>query len=311
MVATVRSLAEPEALGAYVGAAYGLDVTGCVLVRSLVNDVYRLSTPERPYVLKLYRPAYWSMDEVSWEAELAGHLAADGIAVPTVRPLADGRLGGLLEAPEGGRPFLLFQYIVGVKPEPPFDDSLYRDFGRLVAGLHESAGRFRTTYRRRRGDLQSRLDQPLALVLPLLAAADRTAVQGLAVQARARITEYAAQGLDWGICHGDVTLDNVLLTTDGLTMHDLDLAGEGWRAADLTGVASTNHWDAFVAGYTSRRPLPDVELAAIPWFGIVARIANLRFHLVDKPLLRGTESTKEGWVARDLVALRQAADELT
>jgi Ser/Thr protein kinase RdoA (MazF antagonist) len=303
-------LPAPQALGAYLQDVYGFEVTSCTLLRTLVNDVYEVSTPERRLVLKLYRGGNWSIDEVSWEVELAAHLAAGGVPVPQVQPLADGKLVGTLDLAEGVRPFTLAEFIEGDKPRPPFDDNLYAAFGRLVAAFHNTADSFRPKCSRRPSDLRRRLDDPLAAILPILTGDDRVLVSELAAAARVHLTQYAAQGLGWGVCHGDVSLDNVLVTGDGLSIHDFDLAAEGWRAADLSGVASTSFWDAFADGYTSRRALPEVDLAAIGWFDVIGRILNLRFHLYDKPLIRGTESVGEGWADRELAGLRKAAGEL-
>lgn len=312
MASTLRSLPAPESLAEVVRGAYTLDVMDCVLLRSLTNDVYQVDTGQGRYVLKVYGHGNWSTEEVAWELEFATHLARCGVPVARVRALADGQLVGELDAPEGPRPFCLTEYVHGRKPRPPLGDSLYREFGRLIARLHTAGDTFHTRRRRRPFDLQRTLEEPLALVLPRLAAApdDHALVSDLAAAARARVTGYVTQGLDWGVCHGDVTLDNVHLTDSGLTIHDFDLAGERWRAADLTGVHATPHWDAFAAGYTERRVLGEADLAALPWFGVIARIFDLRFHLVDRPAMRGTESLTEGWVDRRLDGLRGAAAEL-
>jgi Ser/Thr protein kinase RdoA (MazF antagonist) len=310
VIPTLRSLPVPQALRAHLQHAYGFEITGCALLRSLVNDVYEIGTPKRRMLLKLYRAGNWSIDEVSWEVELAAHLAAGGVPVPQVQPLADGKLVGKLDSAEGIRPFTLAEFIEGGKPRPPFDDNLYGAFGRLVAAFHDTADSFSSKCGRRPSDLRRQLDDPLAAILPILAGDDRVLVSELAAAARVHITQYAAQGLGWGVCHGDVTLDNILVTSDGLSLHDFDLAAEGWRAADLTGVASTSFWDAFAGGYTSRRALSEVDVAAIGWFDVIGRIFNLRFHLYDKPLIRGTESVGEGWADRELAGLRRAAGEL-
>jgi Ser/Thr protein kinase RdoA (MazF antagonist) len=312
VISTFRSLPAPEALAEFVHKAYALDVMGCVLVRSLVNDVYEVTTGQGRYVLKVYRHGNWSAEEVAWELECATHLATCGLPVPAVQPLVDGELVGEFDAPEGTRPSSLTEYVDGEKPRPPFGDALYREFGQLIARLHSAADTFRTQRRRRPFDLQRTLDEPLAVVLPRLAAVpdDQALVRDLASAARAQVTQYAAQGLDWGVCHGDVALDNVHVTETGLTIHDFDLAGERWRIADLYGVSGTPHWDAFAAGYTEIRPLGEADLAALPWFRVIAGIFNLRFHLVDKPAMRGTESLSEGWVDQGLDGLRSAASEL-
>ena len=58
MFPTLRSIVDPTALAALAAREYGLEVTGCVLLRSLVNDVYRLDTEDGPRALKLYRAGY-------------------------------------------------------------------------------------------------------------------------------------------------------------------------------------------------------------------------------------------------------------
>lgn len=309
MLAVYRSLLDPAGLTGLVRRAYGLDVVGCTLIRSFVNDVYQLATRDARYVLKVYRHGFWSVPEVAWEGELAAYLAGTGVPVARAVPTVAGRYADGLDAPEGVRPYAVWEYVAGHKPQHP-DDDLYRDFGRLVARFHEAAEGFVTALPRRPFDLARTLDEPLAELLPRLADRDRTLVAGLAATARERITGYLAAGLDEGICHGDVTLDNVHRTDGGLVLHDLDLAGARCRAADLYGVSATPRWGAFLAGYTAVRAVGERDLAVLPWFRIVQWLLNLHFHLVSKPLLRGTESVGEGWADEILAELRAVADTL-
>jgi Ser/Thr protein kinase RdoA (MazF antagonist) len=318
MVSTLRSLFAVEALSAAVRASHGLDVTGCVLLHSLVNDVYALDTAGGRYALKVYRHGYRSIDEVAWELELTAHLAREGVAVPDIVPLSDGWLIGVLDAPEGPRAYAVSVFDDGAKPRPPFTDELYQAFGRLTAAVHDAADRFTTALPRSPLDVESLVVRPLDRLLPALADMpdDRAMVRALGEEAGRRLERLAARGLTRGVCHGDVTLDNVLQGSRGLALHDFDRAAPGWPVGDLTGVRATPHWPAFADGYRKalpgggRRELTDVDLAALPWFGVAARIVNLWFHLVDKPALRGTESRSEGWAEGELTALREAAAEL-
>ncbi len=284
-----------------------------VLLRSLVNDVYRVETTGPAYVLKVYRHGWRSPDEVGWEGDLIAHLVRRRVPVSPLVTRSDGSLVGVVPAPEGPRPVTLAAHTDGDDPAQPFTGPLYRDFGRLIGLLHAAGAGFASRHRRRPADLAHLLDRPLAAVLPRLSdrPADRTAIAALADAARRHITELATGGLTRGICHGDVTMDNVRVTPQGrLVIHDFDLSGEGWTAMDLCGVRATPWWEDFAAGYTEARPLPPVDLEAIPWLDVVGRIHNLRFHLVDKPAWRGTESMGEGYLDRELDALRDAARDL-
>jgi Ser/Thr protein kinase RdoA (MazF antagonist) len=310
---TQRSLFTVDAVREEIARAYGLDVNGCTLLRSFVNDVYAVVTPGQRYVFKLYRHGFWSPGEVAWEGDLTRHLLRSGMAVPDVVPLADGRLAGVADAPEGQRPYALTVFVSpGTKPRQPFTDELYAEFGAATAAFHTAADSFTASYPRRCFDLATTLTQPLDLVLAELAAQpeDRAVVQALGQEARRRIEALTADGLDWGVVHGDVTMDNVFFGPGGPVIYDLDRAGPGFRASDLYGVRQTRHWDAFADGYRQIRPLRGNDLAALPWFTIVGNISNLKFHLIDKPRFAGTESISEGWAQGTLANLHSAARDL-
>ncbi|GAA3940200.1 phosphotransferase enzyme family protein [Actinoplanes auranticolor] len=295
MVPTLRSIVDPAALARVAAREYGLDVTGCVLLRSLVNDVYRLDTPAGPRVLKLYRAGYGS---AGWEVELAAHVGA-GVAQGV--PLLDGRPAGSLTAAEGSRAFTLWEWVPGSKPPKPRTDELYHRFGVATAAFHEAATGFPGPPA---VDVAALVDEVLAGVPD---AADRALIAGLAAEAGRRVR---GAELERGLCHGDVTLDNVHRDGDRIIFFDLDRAADGYRAADLAPVAGTPHWPAFLAGYRTVRPFRAADETAVPWLGVLLRIDYLHFHLYAKPAMRGTESLTEGWVEQNLTGLRAAGRRL-
>ena len=303
MIATYRSLVDPDALATAVDKAYGIRVRSCELLRSLVNDVYRVETVDGPLAFKLYRAGHRTLDEVGWEvrvAEAAGEVMAQGVW------LADGSPAGQIPTAEGVRPYALWQWAAGRKPEPPFSDNLFRRYGAGTAAFHAACDR--ADLPPRRFDVMDALGWPLDEVLERVGRQDRATFTRVVAAARARLSDLE---LDQGICHGDVSLDNLHTDGDRVVFYDLDRAGNGCRAADLTGVASTEGFAAFLEGYRSVRSFSADDLAAIPWLSVVDLVGNLHFHLVDKPKLRGSESIGEGWADRDLQALRAAAERLT
>ncbi len=310
-VPTLRSVPTAEGIADLVRRRYGLNVSECHLVRSFVNEVYEVLTPAQRFVLKLYHHGGWTVDEVGWEAELVDHLVASGVPVAPVVPMASGQPVGELAAPEGIRPFLLSEYVEGRKPQKPFDDDLYRMYGRLLARLHEAGDTFRTDRYRRPFGMSLALDEPLKRVLTALVDQpdNRRLVEDLGAVARTRLTELADQ-MDWGIRHGDVTMDNVHRTDAGLVIHDFDLANVGWRVADLGSCLTTPFAEAFLAGYTDLRAIGTADMEALPWLRVVESIENLAFHLTEKAAWRGTETLREGWVEDGLAELRASANQL-
>jgi Ser/Thr protein kinase RdoA (MazF antagonist) len=292
MVPTLRSIVDPSWLASTVARAYGLEVSGCVLLRSLVNDVYRVDTPAGRFALKLYRAGHDAADR---EVALAAHVGA-GVAQGI--PLADGSLAGTIAAAEGPRAFTLWEWAPGAKPRKPRSDDLYRRFGVATAAFHEAAAGFAAP---------AAVD-PVTLLDGVLARLpdpeDRHVTAALTAEAASRI---AGAGLERGVCHGDVTLDNVHADGDRLIFYDLDCAAENWLATDLSPVAATPQWPAFLAGYRTVRELPEEAVEALPWLDVLLRLGYLHFHLYAKPAMRGTESLTEGWVDENLGQLRAAA----
>jgi Ser/Thr protein kinase RdoA (MazF antagonist) len=288
----LRSLARPEMLGSLIEREWPLQVGRVRLVRSLANDVYRV---EPGHFLKVYRHGWRTADEVAWEADLIAHLAGSGIPVAAVAPRRDGSAVGIWRAPEGPRPLLLFQAIPGRPPEPPFAPGVHRKHGELIARVHQAGRAFRSPHPRRSQDPVDRLEERLGELLPVLTSARRAMANRVVAAALAAL---ASTPPTRGVCHGDATLDNVLVTggTDHapqLALIDFDLSGPGMLPADFPW--GIDNWDHFLAGYTSVRPSSPAELATGPAITAANVIAGLHFHLIIKPRWRGEESAREGW----------------
>ncbi|HVX44692.1 MAG TPA: phosphotransferase [Mycobacteriales bacterium] len=303
MISWLRSLPTAESLGEFIAEQYGFSVRSCVLLRSLANQVYELRTDSTRFAVKVYRAGGWSAEEVAWEQELVAHAIDRGVPCAAPVPLPDGRWCAELDSPEGPRPVALSAFVEGVKPRPPFDAGLFGEYGRLIAAFHTAAEDFRTSSPRRPWDLEAALERPLR---ELRVEGRDAMIADLADYARTRLSAHPPA---WGIRHGDVSLDNLHRTDLGLVLHDFDLAGPGWPAADLTGVRATERWEDFAAGYRTVRELPD--LSALPALDICGLISNLHFHLVRKPLYRGSESIGEGWADREIARLEQLHAELS
>ena len=159
------------------------------------------------------------------------------------------------------------EWVPGGKPKPPWTDSLYRDVGETLARFHAAADQFRSSYPRhtvRTGEEVGEVSDVLDPDSPR-----QRLVQRTGAEAQRHLTRLSEHGLRWGIRHGDPSLDNLHVSNAGLYLYDFDLAGPGWQVEDLTGALSTDFADAFLAGYTAARPLPPIELEALPWLRIM------------------------------------------
>lgn len=247
-----------------------------------VNDVYIVEAAAggRKYVLKVYSFAWRDASQVRFELDLLAHLHRNGVAVSLPVPRRDGELLFPVPALEGERQAVLFEYALGRAPKWPFyeDEAESRLLGETLASLHNAADGFQATAGPKRMDEAFLLDAPLAAAGPFLShrPEDMRYLAELVSRMRERLRRLASDGLSWGICHGDYHGGNVFIddATGDVTVFDFDVCGEGWLAFDLArwrgdteaGGGKEASWRAFLAGYTSRRPVSDADRRALPLF---------------------------------------------
>ncbi len=262
----------PSALADMIEAAYGLShPIQITLLRAWTNDVYAVSGNDAHYILKVYRAAWRRSPDVAWEVALQAWLAGHGGLAPSVVPLANGELFNMLPAPEGPRCFALFHMARGHKPRAPWSPALWEAYGRGAALLHQAADGFNSPLPRFSRTLDDLLDSSVNHITTWLAdrPLDVEIVCWVSASAGARLSPLLPE-LDWGICHGDLSLDNLHMLADGyVTLYDFDSSCHGWRAWDVCnalGYAESEHQDGFLRGYRSVRPFSDAEIAAVPFF---------------------------------------------
>jgi len=275
-VAVIRSLLASNAALAAVQSGYAVgSLNECALIRTFVSDVYLLAGPDERYVFKIYRPEWRDVPALLWEVDLLTHLSRRGAPVAPAIARRDGRAITAFAAPEGTRHGILFTCAAGEQPLPPFNADLYHRFGRAAALIHQRSEGFVSSYPRHPLDLSLLIDQPLQAIRPFLShrPADWAYVVNLREKLRAGVLALADEGLDWGICHHDMTLDNVHVTPDGrVIFYDFDSGGPGWRSLEFQGIYDSalynqnDHWAAFLHGYSEVRQLSRADLAAIPYF---------------------------------------------
>jgi Ser/Thr protein kinase RdoA (MazF antagonist) len=159
----------------------------------------------------------------------------------------------------------------------------YRLVGRAAAEMHAAAESFVSEWDRPARDLTTELHEQLALLRPALEQVGRwDAARSLGD----RLEDYiSSHPLERGICHNDLTLDNVHVDGDCITVFDLDSATEFWRAAEPQGVlhwaqlSGGPWWEAWQAGYAEVRTMAEHDLAAVPWFVLLFQFENTAWQL--------------------------------
>lgn len=275
-----RSILSGEVLAAEIIDGYPLHApVACQLLGHGLHDTYLLATREGRYLARLSRAGWRSPSDISYELDLAAHLAARGLAVPRPVSARDGQWIRSLQAPEGARHLVLFAHAES-RPLAWEDEADCYLAGRLAATFHTGSDDFASRHDRFTLDSGNLIDTPLAAIRPFLSHRpdDWNYLQGLAAELRKRVDEAASAGLDWGVCHGDLGGRSICVTDNQVPgVIDLDASGLGWRAHDLAAVHwyRKGAWECFLKGYAETRPVTGADLAAVPLFHAVRHLSML------------------------------------
>ncbi|WP_169082119.1 phosphotransferase [Paenibacillus sp. PL91] len=275
-----------------------------------LNDTYRVRTSKGYYILRVYRHEIKEQD-VSYELSLLNQLKVllgsehTSVAEPIAKK--DNHFYTVIEAAEGKRVAVLFRFIQG-KENGLHDEKSCYAFGQSAAQLHEAMDQVNLEQPRYVLDCDFLIDQPLERIVNYIGDNHEAAsfLQPFAQALKDRIVDAANQGLDFGICHGDMHGNNNAMEQSGHFTHlDFEWSAKGWRAYDLAQVRARKRqqeetkeqlWHALMAGYRSIRTFSEQDEKAIELFVIARRFWVMSLDVAFIPSDNGAIDYSENWL---------------
>lgn len=255
---------------------YGIKDAEFENLNTLVNDIFAVTTSSGKFALKLYHFPYRTAKQVQWEIDLLMHLIENG--APISKPIL-GQNGyiNIFQINGYERVGVLFEWAEGEKPEPSI--STYTLLGKAAAQIHHAADTFNSPLDREEYNLHMLIDEQLQrMKKPLEESGQLERVAQLAERLKTYIEQ---QDLDQGICHMDLTLDNIHRQEDDLTVFDFDSAGKSWRAIEPFGVLqhSRKSFNAWLDGYRTVQDFSTANENAVSAFAIIGEIRTITWKL--------------------------------
>jgi Ser/Thr protein kinase RdoA (MazF antagonist) len=171
----------------------------------------------------------------------------------------------------------LYEWAPGTKPAPSLD--VYALLGSAAARIHRGASTFSSAHAREEYDAHALIADQLARMRTHLSEAG---CWRRAVALGGRLARFLADAdLDRGICHMDLTLDNVHLSGGELTVFDFDSAARCWRPIEPHGVLrhSRSSFEAWLSGYRSVREFTTADEEAVWAFAVIGDLRNVAWKL--------------------------------
>lgn len=256
--------------------SFNLQNVVCENLNTPTNDVVAVTTPSGRFALKLYNPQSRTVKDVQWELDLIEHLIKNG--APVVKPIL-GKTGYVETFVTDGqdRAAVLFEWAKGEKPKPTNDT--YALLGKAAGQIHQAADTFISSLSRDKYDVEALIDGPLRRMKEHLITAGRwEQIFRLGERLKSTVVN---PNLNWGVCHMDLTLDNVYREGDTITVFDFDSSAECWRANEPHKVLllSKDYFSAWLSGYRSIRPFNQLDEDAVAAFGIIGDLRVIAWDL--------------------------------
>jgi Ser/Thr protein kinase RdoA (MazF antagonist) len=284
------------------------------------------------FALRVHQAHYRSDAAIESELAFMGELAKHGVATPELVPAADGSRFVVAESravPEP-RQCDLFAWIDGrplraAGEAAPLDAPelarAYGEVGRQAAAIANVAEAWDRPpgFTRPAWDAEGIFGERAHLgdfrKLPRLTGSMRALLEALAERLRADLDAFGTTPDRYGLGHGDLLPENIMVCADGIRLIDFDDCGEGWSLFELaTAVFDLLGEPAFdpclgamLAGYRERRALPEAHLAMLPAFLLARALSYLgwsasRSHLqkakaIEPRLLASLEAYAPAYLA--------------
>jgi Ser/Thr protein kinase RdoA (MazF antagonist) len=257
------------------------DSVECTLFSRGLNDTYLVSVHDRQFALRLYRSRWRTREAVMGEVAALLHLGSKGLPVAMPVARSDGEMVTDVDAPEGPRWAVLFNWVKG--SEPIYRNETHsRLYGRLAAQLHNAGDDLPSSAARSPLDLNYLLERPLASLRPAMKSRPLVAARfdALVDRVRTRVEGAKERLWDWGFCHGDLHCGNAHIDGEHLSLYDFDCCGPGWRLYDLATYRwaarlrqfEDGAWKPFSEAYLEVRPAAASTLELVPLFVILRHI---------------------------------------
>ncbi|NII26090.1 phosphotransferase [Pseudoflavitalea sp. X16] len=285
----------PIALASLISEKYETGNVQCKFLVRGVGDTYLVESSKDRFILRVYRSSHRNLPQIKEEVELLLALKQADVSVSYPIPDVSGEAIQQLEAVEGNRYAVLFNYAPG-RTVRIMNENQLRTLGHEMARFHNVSSTIGPGGARWNFDPETTLLRPLEILKPAFAEDPEgyAWLRQAVAQAVKKLSSLNTAGFSKGYCHFDFLPKNFHFEGDSVTFFDFDFMGYGWLVNDImsfwqhlildvyngrtTQPAANDAYSIFLDGYREHRPVSEEELAAVPYLSLGFWLFYMGFH---------------------------------
>ncbi|WP_162265442.1 phosphotransferase [Abyssisolibacter fermentans] len=247
---------------------YKLNFKEIYLHREMIGCVYFAKNSRKKYVLKIYRQ--FNTEQALQSIEVIQFLKKNNYPVVSIIPTEVGSLYIKLNIPEGQCIGILYDYIEGI--EPNFSTEI-TNVGQQIGELHNLMIKYPNPLIKR--DKEFYIDRYVAILQKL----HYSSVKIKELESYGNEIWSNIKRLPNGFCHGDLHSGNMLQTKlNKYILFDFDIVSYSYSIIDVATLSNDTGFnqldestydstkkmfERFYQGYSKKRTINDIEIAAI------------------------------------------------
>ncbi len=280
----IHSVLSPQALQKTLELNYKLpQIEHIQYYQAGLNDTYLVRTKKQKFILRAYRKNWRTESDIRCELDAIIFLHKENINVSLPKQNLAGDSLIKINAPEGTRYLVLFEYLDGNPPEYKENtDNEVKIYAKAFGQLHKKLKSFNSTHSRFKLDMDYLITNPLAVIKPFLK--HRESDWNFISHTSTDLLKQLPNNLQTGFCHGDLNTQNVHIQNNTIGIFDFDCCGYGYYAADLAAfhwgskLEGKKFWPAFLDHYLIENPLNDNDINSINIFSQMRHIWHIGLH---------------------------------
>ncbi|WP_395345021.1 phosphotransferase enzyme family protein [Ningiella sp. W23] len=256
--------------------AFGFEDAEITLIKFRENAVFELRCQTKTFALRVHRPEYRSLQELKSEVELTSYLR-DGGGINTPKFLTNSDGTHFYTSSIKGHYELHCDILEWIDGSSPNEQSIVKSFaqvGSLSARIHKTLA----TWTPSKNFLRPHLDETTLFgrysvwgnyqQLTSIANSKMAKFEYAAKKVERSLSKACRDHEQWGLIHGDLMPENILINNNEISVIDFDDAGYSWYANELA-IAIAFHLEQpyfnslkfeWIKGYEEVKPNIDLSL---------------------------------------------------
>jgi Ser/Thr protein kinase RdoA (MazF antagonist) len=270
--------------------SYGVTVEAIQHINTSENVTFRVLHREGRAILRLYRIGHRTRSEIEAELDWMQTLNAEQVArTPSVILQSGGERVGEIPTSSGITYAVLFEELPGDAPSESMLEHWFGRLGEICAQLHRHGSSSGSAVRNRRpifdwnNLIGTRPVWGSFSKAPGLQRSAMTTLERTSERIRLRLQAYGQSSNQYGLIHGDLRLQNLLVHESSVQVIDFDDCGSCWLLYDLATALSLLEdmptaqtlLESWVEGYSRQRKLATADLRIIPDLIMMRRLQVL------------------------------------